>query len=65
LLRGVLSGRGLPAQRMVGSLRLRAELTARLCQLAQLRRQGLLTAAESGAAMARLLGLDRARRKIP
>ena len=65
LLRGALSSLGGPARRGFRSLRIRAELAAQLCQLAQLRREGLLTAAESDAATARLLSLDRARRGTP
>lgn len=64
LLRGALSaGHGGPVRRAVRTLRVRAELAAQLYQLAQLRREGLLTAAESDAATARLLGVDRARRQ--
>ena len=57
LLRGALANGRMAEGRWVSTLRRRAELTAQLCQLAQLRQQGLLTAAECDAATARLLSL--------
>jgi len=63
LLRGALANGGAAERGWVSTLRRRAEVAAQLCQLAQLRRQGLLTPAECDAATSRLLSLADGRRR--